>query len=357
MEEARSPAPASAAKERQTGLSTSQPSHPAAQRASLEESFASAYSLSALGEKAADASNPRGRSEITAEQRARMVDWMFEAATKLVPDDAEAAISVFCRAVLLMDLFVKHCATRTLTDADVHLLGLVCLFLAGKYEDLHVRLALFAQFAAHGVFTPGEICAVEAEVLFTLGFNVSFPSPFDLLRAALAEARTAGGVAGVSRRLAFEASPASKEEEAPRDEERAAAEAALTELDDLLYDDVYALAVHALLLTLHDARFNDFSPVHRVLACAVCALRRFLRLALRLPALRTLSPAAVEAALRARPFPAALLSAAEAHLQSRYLVPCIERFLRDFRGRTRGLTHVARHSVYAPTRLRLLRHR
>mgnify|MGYP002715442354 CR=1 FL=1 len=321
---------------------------------SLEQGFTATYALRGLWAKTADTSDTRGRSRITEKQRARMVDWMFEVTGTLARGEVELAVSAFCRAVLLMDLFTKHHTQRRLGDADVHLLGLACLFLAGKYEDMGVRLRVFSRLAGHDAFAPGEICRMEAEILHTLGFNLSFATPFDVLRALAAEGRRrAAAVAGCGRRLVFEASPqAGKEDRAEGSETRVAHEA-LVQLQGDICADVFTFSAYALLLTLHHSLFNDFSPLHRVLACVVRALRHVLRLCMRLPAVRAVGRAEAERLFREQPFVAFLLGEAEGHLHSRFLVPRVDEFVRNFSSKRKLLLQVRRNRAYSPAALRL----
>lgn len=59
----------------------------------------------------------------------------------------------FFRAVGLMDLFLKKTVAHY-QDQDLHLIGVACMFLATKIEDIyHIPLGDFVTRIAHNKFT------------------------------------------------------------------------------------------------------------------------------------------------------------------------------------------------------------
>jgi hypothetical protein len=59
-----------------------------------------------------------------------MVDWMVEVLTTFKNSD-----QTFFLAINLLDRYFKN-TERVLTGSDLHLSGIVCMFIASKYEDV-----------------------------------------------------------------------------------------------------------------------------------------------------------------------------------------------------------------------------
>lgn len=117
-------------------------------------------------------------SMIDCRVRTKMVDWIFEVLWVL---NEEISINTFIRTVLLMDVYIKNSKT-ILKNEDIHLLGLACIYIASKYEDVyHIKIGHLAIKAAHGKYSTVNIRAKEDEILATLGFNISFSSFCDIL--------------------------------------------------------------------------------------------------------------------------------------------------------------------------------
>ncbi len=108
--------------------------------------------------------------EISPDLRARMVDWMIEVTSK-----ANCSRNTLFYAANIMDRFL--CETAIPMKADgLHLLGVVCMMVASKLEDVAVMDQEFmCEYVIHGKATKGEMAALEREVLKTLGFWVSAP--------------------------------------------------------------------------------------------------------------------------------------------------------------------------------------
>lgn len=119
------------------------------------------------------------RCQVTPPFRAKMVNWMMEVFHKFSDRTSDRT---FFRAVLVMDLFLKHFAERLLTNADVYLIGLTCIFIATKYTDVeHITLAEFAHYKVSKDLPVARIRDFEFTVLTTLGFEVYFPLVCDFI--------------------------------------------------------------------------------------------------------------------------------------------------------------------------------
>ena len=70
------------------------------------------------------------RYKVLSATRTRMVDWMFE-----IFNAYECAIETFFLSVYIFDKYL--CKTKLeIRNSDIHLLGITCIFLASKYEDV-----------------------------------------------------------------------------------------------------------------------------------------------------------------------------------------------------------------------------
>lgn len=116
---------------------------------------------------------------VTPAFRAKMVNWMMEVFHKF--SDKSSDRTLF-RAVLIMDLFFKHYKDRQLTNDDVYLVGLTCIYVASKYSDTdYITLEEFRHCKMSKDLPISRILDFEVTLLFTLGFEVSFPTLMEFL--------------------------------------------------------------------------------------------------------------------------------------------------------------------------------
>jgi hypothetical protein len=89
-----------------------------------------------------------------------MVDWMVEVLTTFKTSD-----QTFFLAINLMDRFFKHC-DRQLTGSDLHISGIVCMFIASKYEDvIPLLMRTVINKIGHNKFEVPTIEEKELEIL------------------------------------------------------------------------------------------------------------------------------------------------------------------------------------------------
>ena len=85
------------------------------------------------------------RHAITEVGRARMVDWMFEVIYAFKMSE-----QTFFLSVQYMDRFISL-STRTLKLEELHLIGITCMFIASKYEDITpLYLETMVKKVSHG---------------------------------------------------------------------------------------------------------------------------------------------------------------------------------------------------------------
>ena len=94
-----------------------------------------------------------------------MVDWMLEVLHVLNQSDF-----VFLRSVSLLDQYFKR--TKKVIDVtDLHLNGMVCMFIASKYEEIEpIKIRELIDDVGHFLFSKEHIQNKELDILSTLQF-------------------------------------------------------------------------------------------------------------------------------------------------------------------------------------------
>ncbi len=124
--------------------------------------------------------SPFLRHEITWDYRTKMVDWMVEVCTSFKTSER-----AYFLAVTLFDNFLRR-VPRKLQNADVHLIGVGCMYLASKYEDIYpLHSKTVAEKIAHKAFSQGQVTKKEGEILRLFDFGIDFVTPFDLFQTYL----------------------------------------------------------------------------------------------------------------------------------------------------------------------------
>lgn len=82
--------------------------------------------------------------------RSRMVDWIIEVFANYYETTSD---ETFFKTILLMDAYIKYTQDKVVEDQDIHLVGIACMFIASKYEDIyHIPLVDFVERIAHNKF-------------------------------------------------------------------------------------------------------------------------------------------------------------------------------------------------------------
>ena len=75
-----------------------------------------------------------------------------------------------------MDRYFKQCE-RSLKSTELHLTGIVSMFIASKYEDVvPLRMKYVVHKIGHGKFNNKQIEAKELEILQALHFKIGAPT-------------------------------------------------------------------------------------------------------------------------------------------------------------------------------------
>lgn len=106
----------------------------------------------------------------------RMIDWMFE-----VFSNYNSEPRTFYLSAYLFDLYLFK-STHLISDSDIHLIGITCIYIASKMEDIsplqmkHIKTSI-----AHDKFSESEIIAMERQILQTINFDIIYISTFDYI--------------------------------------------------------------------------------------------------------------------------------------------------------------------------------
>jgi hypothetical protein len=115
--------------------------------------------------------------KIERQTRIKMVDWIIEVLSAYHSEPI-----TFFLTMHLFDYYLSK-TKQCVTNQDVHLLGLTCMFIASKMEDiLPLRMSLIKNKIAHGKFVSKEIKAKEKEILETVEFDVIICSPYEFIK-------------------------------------------------------------------------------------------------------------------------------------------------------------------------------
>ncbi|EER09859.1 mitotic cyclin-CYC2, putative [Perkinsus marinus ATCC 50983] len=120
----------------------------------------------------------RTQNDITQRMRAVLIDWLVEVhwKFKLVPETLYLTVN-------LIDRYLEQCPN--LSRTRLQLVGVTCLLIASKYEDIYPPEMKDIVSICDRTYQRHEVMEMEVDILNTLGFCMTTPSPmFFLLRYA-----------------------------------------------------------------------------------------------------------------------------------------------------------------------------
>ena len=116
------------------------------------------------------------KHNITEEYRGKMVDWMSE-----VLHTFKCSDQTFFLAVNIMDRYFKN-VTRVIETSELHLTGIVSMFIASKYEDVvPLLMKTILNKIGHNKFPLEVIQNKELDILKALSFKIGCPTVKELL--------------------------------------------------------------------------------------------------------------------------------------------------------------------------------
>jgi G2/mitotic-specific cyclin 1/2 len=115
-----------------------------------------------------------GQPNIQWKMRGILMDWLVEIHHKfrLLPETLFLAAN-------LVDRFLS---ARVVSLEKLQLVGLTCLFIAAKYEEVVCPAVANFLYMTDGGYTDEEILNAERYVLTSLDFDLSYPNPIHFLR-------------------------------------------------------------------------------------------------------------------------------------------------------------------------------
>lgn len=117
-----------------------------------------------------------GKHSISKDYRAKMVDWMVEVLTTFKTSD-----QTFFLAVNILDRYFKL-SNKNLNSSDLHVSGIVAMFIASKYEDvIPLLMRTVLNKIGHSKFELSQIEDKEFELLKTIGFKIGAPTVKEFL--------------------------------------------------------------------------------------------------------------------------------------------------------------------------------
>ncbi|PNW78154.1 hypothetical protein CHLRE_10g466200v5 [Chlamydomonas reinhardtii] len=115
--------------------------------------------------------------EISASMRATLVDWLSE-----VRDEFRLHAETLFLAASYLDAYL---AAKPVSRGRFQLLGMACLWVAAKFEEVYPPPLVAMLAMAENMYTAAELTAMEKEVLFTLDFGLAVPTPLRFLHYML----------------------------------------------------------------------------------------------------------------------------------------------------------------------------
>lgn len=110
--------------------------------------------------------------------RSKMVNWMLEIFYTFQSNE-----ETFLAAVEIMDKFLYHYKKKVLNDENIHLIGIVSIYIASKVYDLiPIQLDYIIHQIGHEQFSEKEILVLERRIIKTINFDVFFSNSFELIR-------------------------------------------------------------------------------------------------------------------------------------------------------------------------------
>ena len=106
--------------------------------------------------------------------RGILTDWLIQVHSRfrLLPETLFLAVNIIDRFLSL----------RVVSLAKLQLVGITCLFIAAKVEEIVAPSAQNFLYCADSSYTEAEILQAERYVLKTLEWNMSYPNPIHFLR-------------------------------------------------------------------------------------------------------------------------------------------------------------------------------
>lgn len=112
--------------------------------------------------------------------RAKMVNWMLEVFHSFKSNEE----TIFS-AVKIMDKFIWK-TKDILKSEDIHLIGIVCIYLASKtYDMIPIQMNSLKHLVGHDLFSQKTIKEMEKKIIKTINFDVFNPTTYEFIQFIL----------------------------------------------------------------------------------------------------------------------------------------------------------------------------
>ena len=114
------------------------------------------------------------QKELAWKMRGILTDWLIQVHVRfrLLPETLFLCVNI-------IDRFLS---ARVVSLAKLQLVGITCMFIAAKFEEIVAPSVTHFQMCADSSYTETEILQAERYVLKTLDWNLSYPNPVHFLR-------------------------------------------------------------------------------------------------------------------------------------------------------------------------------
>ncbi|KAH9962188.1 cyclin-like protein [Russula dissimulans] len=114
------------------------------------------------------------QKDLAWKMRGILTDWLIQVHTRfrLLPETLYLAVNI-------IDRFLS---ARVVSLAKLQLVGITCMFLAAKVEEIVAPSAMNFLYCADSSYTEAEILQAEKYILKTVEWNMNYPNPIHFLR-------------------------------------------------------------------------------------------------------------------------------------------------------------------------------
>lgn len=132
------------------------------------------------------APDPVKNHKIEKKYRTKLVDWLFEVFNVMNCQESTIYLTIH-----LLDYFMFKYSKKPLTNEDLHLIGVSCLFIASKYEDtIPIFMNDLKVKICHNRFSDKSLKEFERLIMDTVDFGVHLTSSADFIRTFFYEFKT-----------------------------------------------------------------------------------------------------------------------------------------------------------------------
>jgi hypothetical protein len=117
------------------------------------------------------------RHKLESKIRTKMIDWMIEVLYSFSCSNSTIFLSFD-----IMDNYINKTSIM-LSNNDIHLIGIVSIFIASKMEDIvPIRMSRVISSISHNKYTAQDIRIKELKILNTLNFDLVHISTFEFIK-------------------------------------------------------------------------------------------------------------------------------------------------------------------------------